>query len=400
MYLLQKSLFSFEEWLEIEPSERLELFFSALDLQPYAAKLRNSSPQGAKPINREAILRALLAAPLEGISTFSRLHKRLRTDLQFRYQCGFRLDEPAPSIATFSRVFMTVVDRGLAKELFIDLVSQCKEFGIVDGSHIAIDSTAIGAYEKKQPKSRSKGSGNANWGAKFDTFGNKLTWFGYKIHLAVDTASELPVSLEVTPAHVYDGEMAMPLIKDVVENYGWKVKFVMMDAGYDQVKNYEVARSYGAQAIIALNRRGEKEPPAGIASNGTPCCSMGYDMVYWGADGDRLKFRCPHVLGKVNCPLGAAACSDSNYGMVIKKNINEDIRRYSNPHRNTRGWTELYDERTSTERCNSRLKENLTANDVHVRGIQKVTTHVYLNVIVLLASALATRKAASTQTVA
>ncbi|GMA60230.1 hypothetical protein GCM10025859_06700 [Alicyclobacillus fastidiosus] len=48
MYLLQKSLFSFEQWLEIEPSERLELFFSALDLQPYAAKLRNSSPQGAK----------------------------------------------------------------------------------------------------------------------------------------------------------------------------------------------------------------------------------------------------------------------------------------------------------------------------------------------------------------
>lgn len=54
---------TFEEWLEIEPSERLELFFAALDLQPYATKLRNSSPQGAKPINREAILRALLAAP-------------------------------------------------------------------------------------------------------------------------------------------------------------------------------------------------------------------------------------------------------------------------------------------------------------------------------------------------
>lgn len=41
------------------------------------------------------------------------------------------------------------------------------------------------------------------------------------------------------------------------------------------------------------------------------------------------------------------------------------------------------------ERCNSRLKHNLTVDDVHVRGIQKVTTYVYLNVIVLLASALA-----------
>lgn len=395
MYLLQKSLFSFEQWLEIEPSERLELFFSAVDLQPYTARLGNSSPQGAKPINREAILRALLAAPLEGISTFTRLHKRLDSDLRFRYQCGFRFAETAPSIATLSRVFKAVVEKGLAKALFVDLVSQCKEAGIINGSHLAIDSTAIGAYEKKQPKSCSQETGNANWGAKYDTFGNKLTWFGYKIHLAVDTASELPIALEVTPAHVYDGEMAIPLMQDVVENNGWKVRYIMMDAGYDQVKNYETARGYGAQAIIALNKRGEKEPPAGMASNGTPRCSMGYDMVYWGADSDRLKFRCPHVVGKVDCPLGLSACSDSNYGMVVKKSIAEDVRRYSSPHRNTRGWTKLYNERTSVERCNSRLKESLTVNDVHVRGIQKVTTYAYLNAIVLLASALAMNAIAS-----
>lgn len=347
MYLLQKPLFSFEQWLEIESSERLGLFFTALDLEPYANKLKSASPHGAKPINREAILRALLAAPLEGISTFTRLHQQLDRDLRFRYQCGFRLDERAPSIATLSRVFQAVVEKELAQELFTDLVNQCRESGIINGEHIAIDSTAIGAYEKKQPKSRSQHTGDANWGAKYDTFGNKLTWFGYKVHLAVDTASELPVVLDVTPANVYDGEMAVPLMKKIHE-HGWRFKFVMMDAGYDQVKNYEAARSYGAQAIIAMNKRGEKEPPAGMASDGTPRCSMGYDMVYWGADSDRLKFRCPHAVGKIDCPLGIATCSDSNYGMVVKK-IAEDVRRYSNPHRNTRGWKELYNERTSVE---------------------------------------------------
>ena len=67
------------------------------------------------------------------------------------------------------------------------------------------------------------------------------------------------------------------------EDLGWKFKFVMMDAGYDQMKNYEAARNYGAQAIIALNKRGEKEPPAGMSTNGTPRCSMGYDMVVLGS---------------------------------------------------------------------------------------------------------------------
>lgn len=53
-----------------------------------------------------------------------------------------------------------------------------------------------------------------------------------------------------------------------------------MDAGYDQLKNYEAAHKNSAQAIIPLNLRNEKEPPAGMTSNGTPVCSMGYEMVY------------------------------------------------------------------------------------------------------------------------
>lgn len=125
---------------------------------------------------------------------------------------------------------------------------------------------------------------------------------------------------------------------------------------------------------------------------------MGYDMVYWGSDGNYLKFRCPHVLDKVDCPYGMAWCSSSNYGMVVKVNIKDDLRRFSIPHRGSRKWNELYNKRTSVERCNSRLKEYLTANDLHVRGIEKVKTHIYLNAIILLASALALKKVKETET--
>ncbi|QCT02404.1 transposase IS4 family protein [Paenibacillus algicola] len=88
------------------------------------------------------------------------------------------------------------------------MVNRCRQEGVIDGSHVAIDSAAIQAYEKKNPESKSEQTGHANWGAKFDSFGNKVTWFGYKLHLAVDTQSELPLALEVTPADVNDGEMA------------------------------------------------------------------------------------------------------------------------------------------------------------------------------------------------
>jgi Transposase DDE domain/Transposase domain (DUF772) len=387
LYILQESLFSFNELQKLESKERLPLFFSVLDLRPYAKELRSDSPRGAEGHCRQGILRALLAAPLENIDTFTGLQRRLDMDLRFRYQCGLRLDRKAPSVATLSRVFAELTNKGLAKRLFDDLVTGCKQEGIIDGSHIAIDSSAIHAYEKKEPKRKSERTGNANWGAKFDTFGNKVKWFGYKLHLAVDTASELPMALLVTPAHVNDGDKGPVLMEQVAVDT--KVKFFMLDAGYDQLKNYEAARNVKAQAIIPMNPRNEKEPPMGLTSNGTPCCSMGFAMTYWGADGDHLKFRCPHATGKIDCPLGMAACSSSNYGMVVKVDTRSDLRRYSAPHRDTKRWKELYNERTSVERCNSRMKTYLTADAMHIWGIEKVTTHQYLNAIVLLASALA-----------
>lgn len=69
-----------------------------------------------------------------------------------------------------------------------------------------------------------------------------------------------------------------------------------------------------------MNLRGEKEPPEGFTKERVPLCSAGYEMVYWGYDAKRkeLKYRCPHVCGKVDCVQGSQWCSASNYGMVKK----------------------------------------------------------------------------------
>lgn len=147
------------------------------------------------------------------------------------------------------------------------------------------------------------------------------------------------MALKVTPAHVNDGDEGPALMELAARKS--KVKFFMLDAGFDQMKNYEAARNVKAQAIIPLNPRDEKEPPAGITRKGTPCCSMGFPMTYWGQEKTHLKFRCPHATGHVNCPVGMAACSSSNYGMVVKVNSQIDLRRYALPHRESRSWKEL-----------------------------------------------------------
>jgi hypothetical protein len=85
---------------------------------------------------------------------------------------------------------------------------------------------------------------------------------------------QLPIALEVTPAHVNDGEMAPSLIEKAASRTS--TRFFVLDAGYDQMKVYEAARNVNAQAIIPLNLRGEKEPPAGMTSNGCHAPASAY----------------------------------------------------------------------------------------------------------------------------
>ncbi|WP_321189701.1 hypothetical protein MHB50_18610 [Siminovitchia sp. FSL H7-0308] len=53
MYILQESLFSFEELQILESKDKLPIFFGVLDLQPYAKHLKSSYPKGLKGIPRK-----------------------------------------------------------------------------------------------------------------------------------------------------------------------------------------------------------------------------------------------------------------------------------------------------------------------------------------------------------
>ena len=391
MYIRHQPLFSFETLQEYQPKTRMALLFETLDLHPCLKELPAKAIRGPKGFSSNAMLRALLAKQLYQIPTFSLLVERLERDLSFAYDCGFRICDSRPSVATFSRFYQRLSQTGALGKLFESLVAQAMEKEIIQADVVAIDASQINAYEKARPKKQlTDVETAATWGAKRDTHGNQITWFGYKLHVAVDARSELPLSLTVTPAHRHDSTQAIPLI----EQLPVQPQAYCLDMGYDTHPIYEKVHSRGAKAIIPLNRRGEKQPPAGLDENRTPVCSMGYPMVYWGADAKRgeLKFRCPHVCGKVNCPQGSAWCSSSNYGMVIKRKITEDLRSFSLPHRTSRNWKELYNLRTSVERVFSRLKELLGANALKVRGIKKVTAHLTLCCIVLLAGTLSLNK--------
>lgn len=63
------------------------------------------------------------------------------------------------------------------------------------------------------------------------------------------------------------------------------------------------------------------------------------------------KFRCPHATGHVDCLMGMAWCSGSNYGYVQKIAIADAPREVGRVIRGATTWDALYDWRSSVERA-------------------------------------------------
>ena len=80
---------------------------------------------------------------------------------------------------------------------------------------------------------------------------------------------------------------------------------------------------------------------------------------------------------------------DARYGLVVKLDMRDDPRRYVPVPRETKKFERLYKRRTGVERVNSRLKENLLLDELRVRGTKKVKARVGLNLVVMLAIAVA-----------
>ena len=122
-------------------------------------------------------------------------------------------------------------------------------------------------------------------------------------------------------------------------------------------------------------------------AQGTPTCSCGLEMIFWGRDGDYLKYRCPQAVGKGICS-DLSPCTHSAYGYVLKLPIKDDVRRHPPIPRETKKWERLYRLRTPVERVNSRLKGLLGLGSITVRGIMKVLTRALLSLLVMVAAAV------------
>jgi len=92
-----------------------------------------------------------------------------------------------------------------------------------------------------------------------------------------------------------------------------------------------------------------------------------------------------------DCEL-AALGRTSEYGRVVRIPLDLDRRIFTPTPRDSSSWKTAYSRRSSVERVNARLDQNLGFEHHTIRGLTKMRARVGLALVVMLAMALAFAK--------
>jgi len=363
---IQGSLFP---WLseEIgELNEKQQQLINILELLRIEHYVYHSNARvGRKENDRTAIARAFVAKAVYNMSTTRLLIDRLHSDIKMRRICGWERRSDIPEEWTFSRAFSEFSNNRLTERVQEALIRDCYKEDIV--GHISRDSTAIEAREKpekkvvkksveikrkpgrpkhgekvpKKEKRRIEKQISAsslkemlddlpkacNVGTKKNSKGKISHWIGYKLH--IDAADGgIPISCLLTSASTHDSQVSIPLgemsHKRVTSLYD------LMDAAYDVPEIHEHSKNLGHIPIIDKNARRDKALKLELEAEIKRTKKVGYKTA-------------------------------------------EAIR---------------YNERSTVERVNGRLKDEFSGRMVRVRGPEKVMCHLMFGILALTADQL------------
>ena len=345
--------------------EHLIIILDTLGLEAFVAP--PSRGRGRPPDDRPAIARSFVAKAVLTIPTTSALIERLQIDRALRRICGWERRSEVPSEATFSRAFAEFAAQGLPERVHEQLVRRHLQDHIV--GHISRDATEIEAREKPRrrssddppppaPPKRKRGRPRkhevlppkpltrieqqrtqsldemraglptqCDVGVKRNSKGFRETWIGYKLHL--DTANGIvPVAAILTAASIHDSQVAIPLARTSEQRVVWL--YDLMDSAYDAQPIIDDCLAAGRVPVIDRNTRRDTALKAEIAA-------------------ERARRR------------------------LIKLPDPRDL---------------TYNERTTAERANARIKDEFGGRHLRVRGHFKAFCHLMFGVVALAADSI------------
>ena len=432
----QPFLFSWEQVDTASDLDRLRLVLGALPDESLVRFLEERRGRGRDDYPVRPMWNAVIAGVVFQHESCALLVRELWRNGELRQMCGFdplKGTRAMPSQDAMERFLKLIVEhRERLTQVFHQLVDELA-LELPDlGRRLAVDSKAVPSAgrpvrdEEKQKETDGRRDRDANWGTKTykgtrqdGTSWEKVKkWFGYKLHLVVDSVYELPLAFEVTKASAGDPDHLLPLVEDLREHHEHvhqRADELTGDKGYDSLGNYCGLQDDHDIKPVIDTRNLWKDPAQrtlfedrcdvfSFDESGRVYCTCpserrGEDerreLAFVGLEKDRknLKYRCPAAFYGSECP-GRTECEKLSpghggaYGRVVRVPLDRDRRIFTAVARHTPKWRSAYARRSAVERVNSRIDRVLGFEKHFIRGQAKMEMRVTLGLVVILAMAL------------
>lgn len=436
--ILHQNLFTWDQVDTTSDLARLDLVLKHLPDEEIVQELERRRGNGRDTYPVRSTWNAMLAGIIFAHDTIESLLRELRRNGELRQVCGFNTFLGAQAVPTpwaMSRFVANVMRlEPMIEELFNELVKALTNLLPDFGKHLAFDGKAIPSFStgRCNKKTEKTSDPDAGWGIKaYKGIGKNgqpwektKRWFGYQLHLIVDSTHELPVAFEVKSANTNETKRLIPMAKQLKIDHPEIVEHctdLTADKGLDSVKNNKTLwDSHKIRPIIDIRNMWKDEkweqgfdPSSEITRSIDPeatgnvvyserggvycvCPETGEKrpMQHKGFEADRgtLKYRCPAAAYGLHCQ-GRSACErealnkQSDFGRVVRIKMERDRRIFTPVPRDTPQWVRLYKSRTAVERVNSRIDQGLGFDHHTIRGLTKMKTRMGLGLAVMLAMA-------------
>jgi hypothetical protein len=419
----RRSLFS---WKNVETKsdlDRLQLVLDALPDEELMQKLERQRGRGRDDYPVRATWNSLVAGIVFQHESVASLRRELSRNGELRDRCGFDPlggEETVPSAHAYTRFLKTLLREQLPIEAIFDrLIEELKGWLPDLGKQLAVDSKAVDSHARGRRDPAQSSDPDADWGVKQQrgrredgTPWEKVSgWFGYKLHLLVESRYELPLGWKLTRASVSDTEQLIPLVNDLRRRQPDRIEVaeqLSADRGYDSgLNNAWLWDEVGIKPLID-NRLLWKEEETRLLDP-TRADNLVYDekgqvychcprsgerreMAYQGFEKDRqsLKYRCPAAAYGLQC-AGRSQCGSGCYGAHgrgVRVPLELDRRIFTPIARSSYAWSRAYRKRTAVERVNSRIDGSFQFERHYIRGQKKMQLRMGLALVVMLALAV------------
>ena len=171
------------------------------DIEEVVSEAYHQEGAGRPPRKPIGIFKALIVKRVKQIPSDRELYRRLWYDQDLREVCDIEAEQKPYHPSQMTR-FRNRIGIERLERIMNRLVDELLKGGLIIGKTIVMDATFIKAYSKRDPHENSRGGSDPQ--ARVGRNG-KTYELGYKLHVAVDAKSELPLAFSFLGAEYVMG---------------------------------------------------------------------------------------------------------------------------------------------------------------------------------------------------